>query len=67
MVRGNATRTIGNQPMPLISLPKTRAGHRSLRLPHGAVDALRRTPRQGISCGPAKGGGPITASSFCTW
>jgi len=63
VVRGNATRTIGNQQV--ISLPKTRAGHRSLRLPDVAVDALRRTPRQGDLLWPGPGGDPIPASSFC--
>jgi len=45
VVRGNATRTLDNQQV--ISLPKTRASHRSLRLPEVAVDALMRTPRRG--------------------
>jgi integrase len=63
VVRGNATRTLDNQQV--ISFPKTRAGHRSLRLPDVAVDALRRTPRQGELVWPGPGGHPIPASSFC--
>jgi integrase len=64
VVRGNATRTLDNQQV--ISLPKTRAGHRSLRLPEVAVDALMRTPRRGELVWPGPGGDPMPASSFCT-
>jgi integrase len=64
VVRGNATRTLDNQQV--ISLPKTRAGHRSLRLPEVAVDALMRTPHQGDLVWPGSGGDPMPASSFCT-
>ena len=63
VVRGNATRTVDNQQV--ISLPKTRAGHRSLRLPDIVVDALLRTPRQGDLVWPGPGGDPIPASTFC--
>jgi integrase len=64
VVRGSATRTLDNQQV--ISLPKTRAGHRSLRLPEVAVDALIRTPRRGELVWPGPGGDPMPASSFCT-
>ena len=63
MVRGNATRTTDNQQV--VSLPKTRAGHRTLRLPDIAVDALMRRPRVGELVWPGAGGDPIPTSSFC--
>jgi integrase len=64
VVRDNATRTLDNQQV--ISSPKTRAGHHSVRLPEVAVDALMRTPRRGELVWPGPGGGPMAASSFCT-
>jgi integrase len=64
VVRGNATRTLDNQQV--VSLPKTRAGHRTLRLPAVAVDALMRTSRRGELVRPGPGGDPMPASSFGT-
>ncbi len=64
VVRSSATRTLDNQQV--ISLPKTRAGHRTLRLPEVAIDALLRTQRRGELVWPGSGGDPMPASSFCT-
>lgn len=62
VIRGNATRTLDGTRA--ITLPKTAAGRRVLKLPNVAVDALERTPQRGELVWPAPNGQPLPASTF---